>query len=73
MTQEKLKEYSNGELTIVWKPGRCTYAGKCFGALPKVYRPSEKPWIKIENANTEELIEQIKTCPSGALSYRMNK
>jgi len=32
----------------------------------------KKPWITAENATTEELIAQIKKCPSGALSYRMN-
>ena len=29
--------------------------------------------IKKENATTEELITQISKCPSGALSYRLNK
>lgn len=73
MNPEKVNEYSNGEITIVWKPGRCIHAAKCVGALPQVYNPSEKPWIKIENGTTEELIAQIKTCPSGALTYTMNK
>ncbi len=73
MTQKKVNEYSNGEITIAWKPGLCTHAAKCVGALPQVYKPGQKPWIKIENAKTEELIAQIKTCPSGALSYTQNK
>ena len=73
MDQEKKVEYTNGELTIVWKPGKCIHAAKCVGALPKVYKPKEKPWIQIENATTDELIAQIKTCPSGALSYYMNE
>lgn len=41
--------------------------------LPKVYNPKERPWIKIENATTAELIDQIGKCPSGALTYRMEK
>ena len=41
-------------------------------ATRTVYHPKEKPWITAENATTEELIAQIKKCPSGALSYRMN-
>ncbi len=68
-----MNEYSNGEITITWKPGLCIHAAKCVGALPQVYKPGEKPWIKIENASTEELIAQIKTCPSGALTYIQNK
>ncbi len=33
----------------------------------------EKPWIKPEAAGTAQIIEQIKKCPSGALSYFMNQ
>ncbi|MCF6297553.1 MAG: (4Fe-4S)-binding protein [Flavobacteriaceae bacterium] len=67
-----VKEYTNEELTIVWKPEACIHVGECVKALPKVYNPKEKPWLKIENASTEELKAQIKKCPSGALSYYMN-
>ncbi|RHJ94245.1 (4Fe-4S)-binding protein [Parabacteroides bouchesdurhonensis] len=67
------KEYSNGELTIIWQPDLCQHSGICVKTLPQVYNPKERPWIKIENATTEELIAQIKMCPSGALSYKLNK
>lgn len=69
----KQKEYSNGELTIIWKQEKCTHAAECIKALPQVYNPMERPWIKIENATTEQLKNQINKCPSGALSYYMNK
>ena len=66
------KEYSNGELTIVWEPGKCIHSGICVKTLPNVYDPKARPWINVDNASTEELIAQIKQCPSGALSYYMN-
>lgn len=66
-------EYSNGELTIIWQPELCCHSGVCWQTLPKVYRPQERPWIRIENATTAELIDQINRCPSGALSYRLEK
>lgn len=69
MAKEIVKEYTNGELTVVWKPAKCIHAAECVKALPKVYNPDEKPWIKAKNATTEELKAQIKKCPSGALSY----
>lgn len=72
MDKKIIKEYSNGELTIVWKPKTCIHAAECVKALPKVYNPKARPWLKIENATTEELKAQIKKCPSGALSYYMN-
>lgn len=66
------KHYSNDEITIAWKPAKCIHAAECVKALPKVYNPNEKPWLKMENATTEELIHQIGLCPSGALSYFKN-
>jgi uncharacterized Fe-S cluster protein YjdI len=72
MEKEIVKEYSNGELTVVWKPAKCIHAAECVKALPEVYNPDEKPWIKAENASTQALKDQIAKCPSGALSYKMN-
>lgn len=73
MEAEKKVEYTNGEITIVWKPGLCIHAGNCVKALPDVYKPKERPWITINNATTEELKAQINTCPSGALTFYENK
>jgi len=64
-------EYQNGEITIVWQPKLCIHAGVCVRTLPKVYDPKARPWIKSENATTQELREQIAKCPSGALSIKM--
>lgn len=69
--KEIIKEYSNGELTVIWKPSKCIHAGECVKRLPNVYNPNERPWIKAENASTEELKKQIQACPSGALSYKI--
>jgi uncharacterized Fe-S cluster protein YjdI len=70
--KEITKEYSNGEITVVWKPGKCIHAGICVQSLPDVYKPKEKPWIQIENGTTDALKAQVSKCPSGALSYYMN-
>ena len=70
--KEPKKEYTNGEITIVWKPRRCIHSGLCVKALPEVYQPEEKPWIKVDATSTNELKAQVGTCPSGALSYYMN-
>lgn len=68
---EITKHYSNDDLTIVWQPAKCIHATECVKALPQVYNPNEKPWLKIENATSDELKAQIASCPSGALSYFM--
>lgn len=71
MDNDITKEYTNGELTIVWKPSLCTHAGVCVRTLPDVYDPKARPWISPEGADTEALKAQINKCPSGALTYYM--
>ncbi|GJH40004.1 hypothetical protein RCZ04_05540 [Capnocytophaga sp. HP1101] len=64
--------YANDDITIVWRPELCTHAGLCVKTLPQVYNPKERPWVKIENATTEQLIHQIGLCPSKALTFKYN-
>ena len=74
MNKNKIvKKYSNGEVTVVWEPGKCIHAGKCVRGLPEVFDTKAKPWINIEGADTKSIINQVKNCPSGALSILENE
>jgi uncharacterized Fe-S cluster protein YjdI len=53
---EKKIEYDNGELTVVWKPDTCIHAANCVKGLPRVFRPKDKPSVKVDAASTEELM-----------------
>ncbi|MEI6091111.1 MAG: (4Fe-4S)-binding protein [bacterium] len=66
------RKYTNGEVTIVWKPSICVHSTICFTGLPEVFKPMDRPWVTPECSTTERMIEQVKKCPSGALSYYMN-
>lgn len=66
-------KYTNGTITIVWKPSICIHSGICFKGLPEVFDPRRKPWIIADNSTTEKMVEQIKACPSGALSFYYNE
>lgn len=68
----KIKEYSNGETTVVWEADKCIHSAICAKGLPEVFQPRDRPWVKIDAANTETIINQVKQCPSGALRYYMN-
>lgn len=67
------KKYTNGEVTIVWKPDLCIHSAICFKGLGEVFDPKKRPWITPEGSTTEKIIGQVKNCPSGALSYFMNR
>lgn len=66
------KEYSNGEVTIVWKNGLCIHSGNCVRGLREVFNTKASPWINPGASTTEKIIQQVKQCPSGALSFYMN-
>jgi len=64
------KEYSNGEVTVVWQSGKCIHSGNCVRNLSAVFKPKEQPWIHINNATTNEIVATVAKCPSGALSIK---
>lgn len=70
---EVTREYSNGEITIVWKAELCIHSRICAKGLPIVFKPKEKPWINANGATSEKVVEQVQKCPSGALSFYYNK
>lgn len=63
-----VKYYETDELTIVWKPKQCIHSERCFHGLPQVFNPKQRPWVNKEAASAERIAEQVKHCPSGALS-----
>lgn len=66
------KRYTNGEVTIVWQPAKCIHSMNCFKGLPQVFDPNKRPWANAQGSATRQIVDQIKKCPSGALSYEMN-
>jgi uncharacterized Fe-S cluster protein YjdI len=70
---QKIFKYSNGEVTIVWKPELCIHSGNCARGLPDVFKPRKRPWINADGATAEKIINQVKKCPSGALSFFMDE
>jgi uncharacterized Fe-S cluster protein YjdI len=69
---DSMKEYTNGEITVVWKPGTCIHSAKCFKGLASVFNPQARPWININGADSEAIRKQVALCPSGALSIKEN-
>ncbi len=72
MKKEIVKEYTNGEITVKWQPDECIHATTCFKQLPEVFRPAERPWMKINAASTDKIIETVEACPTIALTWRFN-
>jgi putative redox protein len=69
---EKKINYSDDEITVVWKPELCQHSTRCFTQLPEVFNPQIRKWVNPNGASTEKTIEQVKKCPSGALTIVKN-
>lgn len=61
-------KYSNGEITVIWKPEQCIHSTLCWKNLGDVFNPRIKPWVNMKGAETAAIKDQVQKCPSGALS-----
>ena len=69
---DQLSEYTGESITVLDNRGVCSHAGECTRGLPEVWRMGIEPWIDPDGEDKEKIIETIKKCPSGALSYAIN-
>lgn len=67
------KKYSNGEATVIWKPELCIHSGICARGLPGVFDPKRRPWVDVSAASTREIVDQVKRCPSAALTVQIDE
>jgi uncharacterized Fe-S cluster protein YjdI len=72
MMKKIIKKYTNGEITVIWQPDLCVHSGICFTELPDVFDPSDRPWINLKNATTNEIIDVVESCPTEALTFVFN-
>ena len=65
---QKTHHYSNGEITLYGNPKYAFIQEFALRGLPEFLTHAENHGSIMSNAETQQIIEQVKKCPSGALS-----
>lgn len=66
------RKYRNNEITVYWKPDACVHASYCYRELIEVFDPGRRPWVDMNGAETERIIEVVNMCPTEALTWKWN-
>lgn len=70
---DRRENYEGNKITIHDNRGICAHIGYCTDRLPSVFRLNTEPWIDPDGAEVEEVVQAVRRCPSGALSYSIGK
>ena len=63
------KTYAGKDVDVSFDPEICEHAGNCVRGLPAVFDVKRRPWIAPDAAPRDDVVAQVKRCPSGALQY----
>ena len=70
-TPDELLTYEGREITVHYNRLLCSKAYECGRRLERVFDTTRDPWIDPNQGSVAEIIDVVRACPSGALSYQV--
>src|SRR5438093_3778625 len=72
IVKDKRKTYAGKKIIIHDNRKICSHAAECVNNLPSVFKLGSRPWINADGSKMQDIINTVRKCPSGALSYSID-
>jgi CDGSH-type Zn-finger protein len=69
---DKRDHYQGHQIEVFDNRGICAHSGFCTDRLASVFHVGQEPFVTPSGARLDEIIQSVRACPSGALSYAMD-
>ncbi|HEU5447340.1 MAG TPA: CDGSH iron-sulfur domain-containing protein [Nitrososphaeraceae archaeon] len=70
--KDKRRDYPGKEITVHDNRKICSHAAECVNNLSSVFKLGSRPWINPDASKMNDIVEVVRRCPSGALSYSID-
>ena len=70
--RDRIYDYEGDEVTVHFNKLLCSHAAECGKRARHIFNAKERPWVKPNDGDIEEIKEVVAACPSGALRYSLN-
>ncbi len=68
----KRRAYSGSGVTVSFDASRCIHVAECLRLAPETFDLRSRPWINLEDADLQKVVDTVRNCPSGALRYELD-
>lgn len=70
--KDKRRDYPGKEITVHDNRKICSHAAECVNNLSSVFKLGSRLWINPDASKMNDIIDVVRRCPSGALSYSID-
>lgn len=70
--KDKRRDYPGKEITVHDNRKICSHAAECVNNLSSVFKLGSRPWIYPDASKMNDIVDVVRRCPSGALSYSID-
>jgi CDGSH-type Zn-finger protein/truncated hemoglobin YjbI len=70
---DRRDSYDGLQLTVLDNRGICAHSGFCTDRLNTVFHTDNEPFVTPSGGRLDEIIQAVRACPSGALSFALEE